>query len=637
MSVAGLAVRSAVLCAFVVIGLGACSRPAAPAAAARRSVIVITIDTLRADHVTPAATPVLDRLAKEAVVFESAITVSPLTLPAHASLLTGTFPPAHGVRDNQLFSLAESAPTYTRWFKECGYATAAFVGAIVLDERYGLAQGFDHYDDAMPEGAAERSSRDTLSRAEGWLTGTLSANGTPFFLWIHLFEPHAPYVTGSYAGEVAEVDRELETFFNALRRLGHWDDVVLTVTSDHGESLGEHAESTHGLFVYDSTLRIPWILKSQGLAPRRFSPQVRIVDVLPTMIALAEVGGGGPAFRGDGVDLLPHIRNGDSPKLEAYAETWLPRHQFNWSELKTIRSDRMKYIDAPEPELYAVATDPGEARNIIQGQQQVASAMRSTLAAIERHGRTAATRTPTDSTLADRFMALGYIGYSPEDASADGKWLADPKRKVDVYELTMKAFELAGQNRPDAALEVLGRVQAKDSGITQTYYLKGTVLGTQERYTEAAAALERAVELNPRYVPARFKLALAYLRLGQPDRAERALRVVLEHEPANARAIHNLAAIAYSQGDLARAEQLERKALAIDSGYFEAWNTLGAIYVVTDRPADAVASLNKAITLNPSSGQAHYNLALALRSNGQPDAALAAQQKACSLDQRYCR
>jgi choline-sulfatase len=585
--------------------------------------------------VTPRIAPALDRLARESMTFDAAVTVAPLTLPAHASLLTAKYPPAHGVRDNQIFSLGDGTPTYTSWLKARGYATAAFVSAIVLDHRYGLDAGFDTYDDEM-SGAAERRAHATLERAERWLDTARA----PFFLWVHLFEPHAPYAAGDYAAEVTAADRELGDFFADLRRRGLWDDVVLSVTSDHGESLGEHGESTHGFFVYDSTIRIPWILKAPGQAPRRFTYQVRILDVLPTMIELAQAGGADASrpADADGVNLVPFFARDESPRLEAYAESLLPLHQFNWSALKAVRTDRFKYIEAPEPELYDLMRDPSEASNVLAGNSETAGAMKSTLAAIERHRLAApgATgRTAIDPVMAERFMSLGYIGYSPAPPAADLR-LPDPKRKLQVYELTMSAYELAGRSKPAEALAALRRAEQIDPDVTQVLYLKGTILGNQERFADAAAALERAVALNPRYVPARFKLALAYLRLGQHDAAERGLRQVLEQEPRNVRALHNLAAVAYARGDLHRAESLERQALVIDTSYFEAWNTLGAIYVVSKRPGEAIQALNTAIRLNPSSGQAQYNLALALRADGQAERAIEAASKACSLDTRFC-
>ena len=598
--------------------------------------IVITVDTLRADHINASVAPALDRLAREAVSFDTAVTVAPVTAPAHASLLTGTYPQAHGVRDNQIFSLAAGAATYTSWLKSRGYATGAFVSAIVLDRRYGLNQGFETYDDEM-NGATERGARETLDRAERWV----GSARRPFFLWIHLFDPHAPYLAGSYAAEVTAVDSELDRFFTALRSRAIWDDLVVSVTSDHGESLGEHGESTHGYFVYDATLRIPWILKAPGITPRRFAHQVRIIDVLPTMIALARAGGpeepGGASV--DGVNLMRFLDGGDSPRLEAYAESWLPRHQFNWSELKSIRTERFKYIDAPEPELYDLIADRSEKSNVLSANQQMATAMKNTLVAIDRaHPAvpTSTSRMDVDPVMADKFLALGYIGFSSTTGRGSSEQLPDPKRKLDVYEMTMSAYELAGRHKPLEALAALRRAEKIDPDVTQVHYLIGTILGTQGRFPDAAAALERAVALNPRYVPARFKLALAYLRLDRHDRAEQELRVVLENEPRNVSAHHNLAAIAYSRGDIRRAEELERQAIAINANYYEAWNTLGAIYVVSKRPAEAIEALNTAIRLNASSGQAHYNLALALRADGQDDRAGDAARKACSLDARFC-
>jgi arylsulfatase A-like enzyme/Flp pilus assembly protein TadD len=573
---------------------------------------VITIDTLRADHVNTRVTPALERLAREAVVFESATSVAPVTLPAHASLLTGTFPPAHGVRDNTIYSLSQDTPTYTRWLRDRGYATAAFVSAVVLDRRYGLNQGFETYDDAIGD-APERRAAETLDRARAWLAELAGGReGKPFFAWIHLFEPHAPYLSGSYAGEVTEVDRELDAFFSWLREQGLWDDLVLSVTSDHGESLGEHAEQTHGFFVYDSTIRIPWILKAKRLSPARLAAHVRIVDVMPTMARLANVDAD-IDWATDGIDLAPSVRSGQDPGLEGYAETYLPRHQFQWSELKSLRAGGMKYIEAPKPELYDLRTDPSERQNLVADRPAEAARLKTLLGAVERtRGVTSRAAAPQPD-LEEKFMALGYIGGSSSAEAPPGARLTDPKDRVDVYALTMSALELSEAGKPQDALAALARAERLDPGVTQVQYLKGTILGTQQRYDEAARALERTVALNPRHVAARFRLALAYLRLSRLDAAEDTLDSVLADEPRNVRAHHNLATIAYTRGDLQRAEELERQAIAIDQNYFEAWNTLGAIYIASGKPEAAIAALNTAITLNPASEQARHNLSLAVR------------------------
>lgn len=630
---------------------------------AKRPIVLITIDTLRADHVNPKVTPALDRLARESIAFDTAISVGPLTLPGHASLLTGLFPPAHGLRDNHLYSLPKEAATYPAWLKSHGYKTGAFVSSIVLDKRYGLDTGFDTYDDVMQDSAPERGAQETLQRAAQWLTslptaaGRSEASGTrappePFFIWIHLFEPHAPYKTGSYAGEVAAVDRELDRFFTLLRERGLWNDTVLSVTSDHGESLGEHGEATHGFYVYDSTIRIPWILKAPGQTARRVAAQVRLIDVMPTMIDLAASAAGTlPPIPGvHGEDLVPYLAKGGFPSLEAYSETFLPRNQFNWSELKAIRgggstgSGDYKFIDAPEPELYTLAQDPAEATNIIANTAEAprVAAMKKIITGLEQDSKaiTAATRRSTsDIVEAEKFLSLGYIGQSSPAAATtrSGTQLPDPKKKLAIYQLVMSSIELNEAGKPDEALTALKRAAAMDASVTQVHYLQGLILGGQQRYKEAAAALERTIALNPRHVLARFKLALAWLRLNRTADAEKALKTVLEDEPRNVRAYHNLAAIAYARADLRRAESLERQALAIDGDYFDAWNTLGAIYVVEKRSADAVQALNKATALRPSSGQAQYNLALALQAAGDLNAAQAAADKACSLERRYCQ
>jgi choline-sulfatase len=601
-----------------------------PAAPEPRPIVLITVDTLRADHVSAQRSPALDRLAREGLSFDNAVTVSPLTLPSHASLLTANYPPAHGVHDNTIYSLPRESVSYATLLRGRGYATAAFVSAIVLDKRYGLDAGFDAYDGDLG-GAPERHASETLGRAQAWIAS--HADG-PFFVWVHLFEPHAPYLAGSYAAEVLAVDRALDGFLGFLRQQPFWQQLVLSVTSDHGESLGEHGEATHGFFVYDATVRIPWILRAPDLAPGRFRPQVRVVDVMPTMTSLAAANVPAPAGV-DGVDLSSFVRRDAAPALEAYAETYLPRNQFQWSELRAIRTERMKYIAAPKPELFDLASDPGETRNLLPGRSAEGERFARILQALESR-RTQAPRAASDPVVEEKFMALGYIGFSPE-ARTPRSALPDPKDKVEVYRLAMDALELSERGQPGKALDALARAERLDPDVTQVHYIKGSVLGTEQRYAEAAAALERTIALNPRHVTARFKLALAYIRLQRLDRAESILRTVIADEPRNARAVHNLAAIAYSRGDLAAAEKLEREAIEIDPSYFEAWNTLGAIHIVGKRPGEALDALNRAVRLNPSSGQAQYNLALALRAGGQAAAAAAAAAKACELDRRYCR
>jgi choline-sulfatase len=595
------------------------------------SIILITIDTLRADHVNDRVTPALAALSREAVVFDNAFTVAPLTLPAHASLLTAAYPPRHGVHDNHVFALGTDAPTFPGRLRERGYATAAFVSAIVLDHRYGLNRGFDTYDDEIS--GPERSAAETLARAERWIESA----PRPLFTWIHLFEPHAPYRSGSYGGEVKAVDLALDPFFGFLRGKRLWDDAVISVTSDHGEALGDHGEQTHGFFVYDATMRIPWIVKAPRLGPRHVRPLARIVDELPTVVALARAelaaGGGVP----DGVDLVPSLSKGASPDLEAYGETFLPRDQFGWSELRSIRTEKLKYIQAPRPELYDLVADPGERSNAVDARASQAGAFERALGAIARASAPLPARAKaSDPVLEEKLMSLGYIGFSPPGAASDGK-LADPKSRIGVYNSIMSALELSEAGNVTAALAKLQHAGRLDPDVAQIAFLEGNLFGRIGRFEEAARALERTLALNPTFVGARFKLALALLRLGRADRAATTLERVVEDQPDDFRAWHNLAAIAYSQGDIDRAEHLERKALTINRDYAEAWNTLGAIHIVRRQPAAAVDALSTATRLAPGNAQAFHNLALALRALDQLERARNAAAMACSLDTQYCR
>ncbi len=627
--VCGIALGGAALAALWSSGCNRGSQPAAPS-----SIILVTIDTLRADHVNDRLTPALAALSREAIVFDNAFTSAPLTLPAHASLLTGAYPPHHGVHDNHVYALGTDVETFPARLKERGYATAAFVSAIVLDHRYGVNRGFETYDDEID--GPERAAAETLARAERWIESV----PRPFFTWIHLFEPHAPYRSGSYAGDVTAADTALGSFFAFLRDRHLWDAAIISVTSDHGEGLGDHREQTHGFFLYDATMRIPWIVKAPGASAGHFRPLVRIVDELPTLADLARAGLQSPGFPGrtmDGVDLKPYIAKNTSPSVEAYGETFLPRDQFGWSELRSVRTETMKFIDAPDPELYDLTADPGERTNTVQVRTGDRAALERTLHAIVSAERPMSARAApaNDPLLSEKLMSLGYIGSSPSLA-APGIRLADPKTRIEAYNLIMSAVELSEANRVIDALGKLQQAERLDPDVAQIAFLKGNMFGRLGRYQEAARALERTLALNPQFAGARFKLALALLRLGQADQAALALEGVVRDHPDDYRAWHNLAAIAYSRGDLDRAEQLEQKALAINREYGEAWNTLGAIYIVRRQPAAALDALNAATRLAPRNAQAFHNLALALRALDQPEPARRAATTACSLDRQYC-
>ena len=410
------------------------------------AVVIVTLDTTRADRLSPygfmdVVMPGLERLAREGVLFDQAMTASPLTLPAHSSLFTGLLPPNHGVRDNADPPLAASMTTMAEILAARGYRTAAFVGATVLDADRGLSQGFDVYQapSAAPGARANRRERradEVMTGAVDWLAGV---GRSPFLLWAHLYDPHRPYNPPDpfrsrhpdpYIGEIAFADAQIARLLTAIDDLHLGDRTVVIVAADHGESLGEHGEDDHGIFVYQSVLRVPLIVRAPGVTPRRIRSVVRLVDVLPTVLDLLDVsrpsGPGGP--RGDGVSLRG-MMVGREPlvDLEAYAESMYPR-RFGCSPVRALHDGRYKFVDAPRRELYDLATDPFEERNVYAERRPLSDALGRRLHSYDAttpHIAPQASEPPEP--LRQRLAALGYVGTGGTRPSSSQEPLPDPK------------------------------------------------------------------------------------------------------------------------------------------------------------------------------------------------------------------
>ena len=404
---------------LVVVGAIACGRaaPPAPATAAAANLLLITIDTLRADRVgaygdATARTPAMDALAARGALFTHAYASAPITLPSHASIMTGRYPAGHGARHNGL-RVDLSVPTLGEHLSREGFATAAFVAAFPLDRRFGLIKGFQTYGDGMPRGADgrpanERPGQAVVDEALAWLNPRL---GRKFFLWVHLFEPHAPYgdarsgrpAEARYGDEIAEADRQVARLVAALGQSR--DSTLIVVAADHGEAFGEHGEISHSLFIYDTTLRVPLIVAGPGVrAGTRIREAVGLIDIAPTIARLL----GGKAFDADGVDLSPALLGAEPPPRTLYAESFAPLLDFGWSPLKSVRDGEWKYIDAPKPELFNVSSDPGETVNRIEPERARAAGMQGLVR--KYSGADAAVSAKTDPEAAARLQALGYIG-----------------------------------------------------------------------------------------------------------------------------------------------------------------------------------------------------------------------------------
>jgi choline-sulfatase len=476
----------------------------------------------------------------------------PLTLPAHASILTGLLPPQHGVRGNGSFALSASPRTLAEALRAHGLATAAFVGAFPLAHRFGLDRGFDVYDDAFERAPGlhfefpERRADRVVDAALAWLGRTPG----PAFLWVHFYDPHAPYdppeafrEADAYRGEVAFADAMLGRLLEAWeRRPGP---SVVAVTSDHGEAFGEHGEVSHGLFVYDTTLHVPLVLRGAGLAAaRRVAERVGIVDLAAT---LADLVG---AERLPGRSLKPFLVPGQKAATGAeaplYAETLAPRLDFGWSELRSWREHGLKYVEAPRRELYDLDSDPEESTNLADTRGDAAGRLAAALGAeLRRLGDVESTR-PPDPEAAERLRALGYAqGFSGRGSAVD------PKDRVEVARLIAQATgPFAGPREVIAAYSNIAR---RDPGNPLVNFRIADALLRAGRASEAVPFFRQVTATRPRSADPYVGLATACLQLGRGDEARQALRQALEADPKSGQAHYNLGELARTGGDLAEA------------------------------------------------------------------------------------
>jgi arylsulfatase A-like enzyme len=434
-----------------------------------RNVVIVTLDTTRADVLSPYATdqvetPALDRLSREGTVFEQATTTVPLTLPAHCSLFTGLLPPHHRVRDNVDPPLGDAYTTLAEVLRGNGVRTAAFVGSAVVDARRGLAQGFDLYSDGQRGNRNPRLRRPAnvvVDEANVWL----ARQQTPFFAWVHLYDAHAPYTLpepyrtmyedAPYLGAIAFMDSQLQRLLKLLDDHKLTEHTMVIVAADHGESLGDHGEAGHGIFVYQSTLRIPLIVRVPRFSPKRVSELVRIVDVMPTVLDVL----GGHHRPTDGTSLVSlmtgQITHVD---LDAYSESLYPR-RFGWAELRTIRAGRFKFVSAPRPELYDLEKDPAETRNLYHERVDLAAVMNAALdrVAIPSRADMTAASAP-ESELVERLAALGYVSPAPALHKSSPGPREDPKDCIGIYNTIVRS----GGPSPDTRRAPVNRVSLLD-------------------------------------------------------------------------------------------------------------------------------------------------------------------------------
>ena len=664
-----------------------CRRAApAPPPASRPNVLLVTIDTLRADHVgcygrAQALTPTLDGLAARGVRFATAVAHVPLTGPSHASILTGLSPLGHGFRDNGGFVLPAQVRTTAEDFGKAGYRTAAFVSGFPLNRRFGFDRGFETYDDHLPRGNdprralhVERFADATTDAVLRWLAEPDPSPGRrPFFLWVHYYDPHAPYeppqdfaarfAAEPYDGEIAFVDAQLARLLRKLEEKGEMARTLLLATADHGESLGEHGEVSHGLFVYDATLKVPFIVAGPGIAAGRVAPTVaRGIDVLPTLLDYAglelppEI---------EGRSLRPALEGREMSDAPAYAETLYPLRELGWAPLFAWRTSRHKMIEAPKPELYDLEGDPGETLNrAARENARLAEMQRKLQAALARPAPSAAVE--LDPETAERLRALGYVASGVSEVTP-GAVLRDPKDGVRLLPGLNKGM-MAVRTEPALAIRELTAVLAEDPGLfvarrslamaygSAGQYAKAVaelrrlakettlsaedevVLGDNLRFAgrldEAVAVLQETARKNPRFPQPWISLGEIHVKERRLAEAKAAFGHVLDIAPDHVEALRGLGDLAILEQKPDEAGRRYARILEVEPGDAGAMTKLGVVRMRSGRPDEAVALFRRAIEREPKNGEALLFLAGALASTGHPAESLPFFERALDAGQR---
>lgn len=608
--------------------------------------IVVSIDTLRSDHLpaygyTRVQTPAIDALAADGVLFERAYSPVPLTLPAHASLLTGRLPPSHGVRDNAGYRLDDAVQTLTERLKQRGYATGAAVSSFTMRTETGLAQGFDFYDDRFVVGEREtigeiqRAGNETLAAALPWLH---ERGNEPFFFFLHLYEPHTPYDpppqfagrnASAYDDEIEAADAVVAKLLQELKALGLYAQAAVVLLSDHGEGLGDHGEDEHGILVYREALQIPLVMKLPGSvrAGHRVTQPVQLSDVAVTLLELA-----GDTSPGDmeGVSLL---KTPPTPRL-IYGESYHPQLRFGWSALRSVIRGRHHYIQGAVPELYDLVEDRHEQDNIAQEERRISAELRDLLAAIEpRLQSPFAEQTETQQALA----SLGYLSNSgnDDDRAADPRsrlhtleplrqgidalrrgeaQLAESKlrqaleanpRSIDGWQFL--GLSLTHQGRPSDAFDAYQEAFRLSNGSPLLAAPMAEAALRAGRVQRAIVLLQAAVEHDPEKLELRFLLAQALLGSKRFDQALALAEATVGLAPDNADAHYQLGVIHMAKRNLL-AEEHFRRALEIDPVHAAALNDLGVLMMADGRPSEARALFNRLLTIQPDNESAKRHL-----------------------------
>ena len=618
------------------------------------NVVVVTLDTLSARHLSQYGnqrieTPAFGRIATEGVLFEQATATVPLTLPSHTSMFTGTYPMFHGVRDNGGYYVRDDSETLAEVLGAAGYRTGGFVAAFVVDSRWGLDQGFDRYFDDFNFREFERISLDSVQRpgdevldaALAWMD---DVKDDRFFSWIHLYDPHWPYEAPEpWASRVsgypdANYDAEVLFTDSLVGRLLDWlddnqltEDTLLVLMGDHGESLGRHREGAHGFFIYDAAMQVPFLLRApyrqigRGL---RVPAQVRGIDLMPTVLELVGVPVPGVV---QGASLVP-LADGSETDLGlwAYSESLYPRNHYGWSPLHSLRNGLLHFISAPRPELFEVLDDPGETTNLAPerpGQvRQLQARLDQLVAELGQEGADDQAPEALDEETRAQLAALGYLGGSSRVRVDEGEPLADPKDKIVLYNLLKAAGTDSTEDRVEDAMAKVRRVLEEDPGILEAHLILGNLFVKQEDWDGAISAYREALALDPEYKSAILGLADAYRLAARYQEAAAGYRRLLELDPNDNKAFYHLAEIHAAEGEYEEALEVLAGLEATGEERAPARNLKGECLLSLGRLDEAEAELRVALEMDDQLSDAWYNLALLFEERGDGSRAIEAYE-----------
>ena len=621
----------------------------------RPNVLLITLDTFRADRLDRCSN--LRQLARQSVLFADANAAVPLTLPSHATILSGLLPPHHGLRNNGSGSFPTDRPTLASTFAAAGYRTGAFVSAFVLDHRFGLNRGFETYDDAIVRDPgsptpfdAERRGSDTVDRAIEWLAADKQR---PFFAWVHLYDAHAPYAPPepyprTYDGEIAYVDAQVGRLLAVIDR----SRTIVAVVGDHGESLGEHGELTHGLLLYQPTLHVPLLVSAPGVRAAVAREPVSSVDIMATLVSLAL----GQTVPGDGVDLAPTIRRHEEvARRDLYAESKYATI-FGWSSLESARRGPMKLIASSSPELYDLNADPHELHNIIDAERRTFRALSASVSAAQKNAAPADMHpAAVDEETRAKLASLGYVAPAGQrDRSGP---LPAPSSMAPLFRIFEEANWASNENRSEDAVRKLETIVARDPRNAVFRGSLARALRQMGRLTEAIKLYKEAVAIAPDDPEAWYNLAVALQEAGETKESALVVREAIRRDSRRPEAHNTLGIILMAEGNLQLAEEEFSKAIAIDPrdaraltnlgnvhrtigklddatgeyeqalalapDYVDALNGLGVVEVQRDRSRTAIAYFDRALRIAPNFYEAQLNRGIALQLAGDRAAAAA--------------